>query len=76
MMYILNKSQAAPANWAAYLGVGIFGGIGMMASAWYVGKSAADRFVKKANRVLKAKRKLDLTQKAKSTMSILRTAKI
>ena len=42
MMYILNKSQAAPANWAAYLGVGIFGGIGMMASAWYVGKSAAD----------------------------------
>ena len=46
MMYILNKSQAAPGNWAAYLGaylgVGIFGGIGMMASAWYVGKSAAD----------------------------------
>ena len=42
MMYILNKSQAAPANWAAYLGVGIFGGIGKMASAWYVGKSAAD----------------------------------
>ena len=41
-IYILNKSQAAPANWAAYLGVGIFGGIGMMASAWYVGKSAAD----------------------------------
>ena len=42
MMYILNKSQANPGNWAAYLGVGIFGGIGMMASAWYVGKSAAD----------------------------------
>ena len=42
MMFILNKSQAAPGNWAAYLGVGIFGGIGMMASAWYVGKSAAD----------------------------------
>ena len=35
MMYILNKSQANPGNWAAYLGVGIFGGIGMMASAWY-----------------------------------------
>ena len=32
MMFILNKSQAAPGNWAA----------GMMASAWYVGKSAAD----------------------------------
>ena len=42
MMYILNKSAANPANWAAYLGVGIFGGIGMLASAWYVGKSAAN----------------------------------
>ncbi len=42
MMFILNKSQGAPENWAAYLGVGIFGGIGMAASAWYVGKSATD----------------------------------
>ena len=42
MMYIMGKSQANPDNWAAYLGVGLFGGIGMAASAWYVGKSAAD----------------------------------
>ena len=38
--------------------------------------AAADRFVKKANRVLKAKRKLDLTQKAKCAVSILKTVKI
>ena len=39
-------------------------------------KAAADRFVKKANRVLKENRKLDLTQKTKYVASILRTAKI
>lgn len=42
MSYILRKSAAAPENWAAYLGVGLFGGIGMLASAWYVGKAAAN----------------------------------
>lgn len=38
--------------------------------------AAADRFVKKANRMLKANRKLDLSKKAKATHSILKTAKI
>lgn len=38
--------------------------------------AAANRFVKKTNRVLKAKKKLDLTQKVESAASILRTAKI
>ena len=38
--------------------------------------AAADRFVKKANRMLKANRKLDLSKKAKTTLSILKTAKI
>ena len=28
-------------NWGGCLGAGIFGGLGMMASAWYQGKSAA-----------------------------------
>lgn len=42
MTFILNKVEVHPENWAAYLGVGIFGGIGMLASAWYVGKSAAN----------------------------------
>ena len=42
MSYILRKSAAAPENWAAYLGVGIFGGLGMLASAWYVGKASAN----------------------------------
>ncbi|MFA6623226.1 MAG: V-type ATP synthase subunit K [Fibrobacteraceae bacterium] len=42
MSYILRKAAVAPENWAAYLGVGIFGGIGMLASAWYVGKAAAN----------------------------------
>jgi hypothetical protein len=38
--------------------------------------AAANRFVKKANRTLKANRKLDLSKKAKATLSILKTAKI
>jgi V/A-type H+/Na+-transporting ATPase subunit K len=42
MSYILRKSAAVPETWAAYLGVGIFGGLGMLASAWYVGKAAAN----------------------------------
>ena len=42
MMYILNKSAQNPENWFAYLGVGIFGGLGMLASAYFVGKSAAN----------------------------------
>ena len=48
MLYILSKispeggTDPTASMWAAYLGVGIFGGIGMLASAWYVGKSAAN----------------------------------
>ena len=48
MLYILGKispeggTDPTASMWAAYLGVGIFGGIGMLASAWYVGKSAAN----------------------------------
>ncbi|MCI5600450.1 MAG: V-type ATP synthase subunit K [Hallerella sp.] len=48
MLFILGKinpeggADPTGAMWAAYLGVGIFGGIGMLASAWYVGKSAAN----------------------------------
>ena len=48
MMYILGKINPdggvdpTGAMWAAYLGVGLFGGIGIAASAWYVGKSAAN----------------------------------
>ncbi len=48
MLFILNKispeggTDPNAAMWAAYLGVGIFGGLGMTASAWYVGKSAAN----------------------------------
>ncbi|WP_297699114.1 hypothetical protein [uncultured Fibrobacter sp.] len=38
--------------------------------------AAANRFVKKANRMLRANRKLDLSKKAKATLSILKTAKI
>lgn len=38
--------------------------------------AAADRFVKNANRMLKASRKLDLSKKAKATHSILKAAKI
>ncbi|SHK44648.1 V-type ATP synthase subunit K [Fibrobacter sp. UWEL] len=29
-------------NWAACLGVGIFGGLGIMFSGWYVGKAASN----------------------------------
>lgn len=47
MMFILGKigpegTDPTATMWAAYLGVGIFGGLGMAASAWYVGKSAAN----------------------------------
>ena len=48
MLYILGKispeggTDPTASMWAAHLGVGIFGGIGMLASAWYVGKSAAN----------------------------------
>ena len=38
--------------------------------------AAADRFVKKANQVLKANKKLVLSKKAKAAISILKTAKI
>ncbi len=48
MMYILGKISTEggvdphATLWAGYLGVGIFGGLGIAVSAWYVGKSAAN----------------------------------
>ena len=43
MNFILSKAaENGFTNWGGCLGAGIFGGLGMMASAWYVGKSAAD----------------------------------
>lgn len=46
-MLLMNSILSAVAkpnftNWAACLGVGIFGGLGIMISAWYVGKAAAN----------------------------------
>ena len=46
MHFILSSIDAAvqggaAVNWGGCLGAGIFGGLGMMASAWYQGKSAA-----------------------------------
>ncbi|MBR2211204.1 MAG: hypothetical protein IJ896_07045 [Fibrobacter sp.] len=38
--------------------------------------AAADRFIRKANRMLKAKKKLDLSKKVKATAFILKNAKI
>lgn len=38
--------------------------------------AAADRFVRKANRTLKAKKKLDLSEKVKATAFIPKNAKI
>ena len=42
MNFILSKAaEQGFTNWGGCLGAGIFGGLGMMASAWYQGKSAA-----------------------------------
>ena len=42
MNFILSKAaENGFTNWGGCLGAGIFGGLGMMASAWYQGKSAA-----------------------------------
>ncbi len=42
MNFILNAAKAADfANWGGCLGAGIFGGLGLMASAWFQGKDAA-----------------------------------
>ncbi len=42
MNFILNAAKAADfTNWGGCLGAGIFGGLGLMASAWYQGKDAA-----------------------------------
>ena len=45
MNFILNYVASVPAgevaNWGGCLGAGIFGGFGLMASAWFQGKSAA-----------------------------------
>ena len=42
MNFILSKAaENGFTNWGDCLGAGIFGGLGMMASAWYQGKSAA-----------------------------------
>ena len=44
-MIIMNKvvaaAAAAPANWAAFLGAGLFGGLAMGASAWLQGVAGA-----------------------------------
>ena len=41
-IFILDAAKANNfTNWGGCLGAGIFGGLGMMASAWYQGKSAA-----------------------------------
>ena len=45
-MLLMNSILGAAAkenftNWAACLGVGLFGGFGILFSAWYVGKAAA-----------------------------------
>lgn len=42
MNFILGAAEGKDfTNWAACLGAGIFGGLGIMASAWYQGKAAA-----------------------------------
>ncbi len=41
LIFINNAVQANPENWAAYLGAGIFGGLGMATSAWFQGKAGA-----------------------------------
>ncbi|PWJ52979.1 V/A-type H+-transporting ATPase subunit K [Fibrobacter sp. UWR4] len=42
MNFILGAANAENFNnWAACLGAGIFGGLGMMASAWFQGKAGA-----------------------------------
>ena len=42
MNFILSKvAESGFTNWGGCLGAGIFGGLGMMASAWYQGKSSA-----------------------------------
>ncbi len=41
MNFILSAIKNNPSNWAAYLGAGVFGGLGMGASAWFQGKAGA-----------------------------------
>lgn len=41
MNFILTAIKTNPGNWAAYLGAGIFGGLGMGASAWFQGRGGA-----------------------------------
>lgn len=42
MNFILSKvAESGFANWGGCLGAGIFGGLGMMCSAWYQGKAGA-----------------------------------
>ncbi len=41
MNNIIKAAAAAPANWPAYIGVGLFGGIAMGLSAWFQGKIGA-----------------------------------
>jgi len=41
LIFINNAIAEKPENWAAYLGAGIFGGMGMAGSAWFQGKAGA-----------------------------------
>jgi len=41
LIFINNAVQLNPENWAAYLGAGIFGGMGMAVSAWFQGRAGA-----------------------------------
>ncbi|MCL2101148.1 MAG: hypothetical protein FWH22_05485 [Fibromonadales bacterium] len=41
MIFINNAVAENPQNWAAYLGAGIFGGMGMAVSSWFQGKAGA-----------------------------------
>ena len=41
LIFINNAVEKNPQNWAAYLGAGIFGGMGMAVSSWFQGKAGA-----------------------------------
>lgn len=41
MNFILTALKKDPTNWGAYLGAGVFGGLGMGMSAWFQGKAGA-----------------------------------
>ncbi|GHV13606.1 ATP synthase subunit K [Fibrobacterales bacterium] len=41
LIFINDAVEKNPQNWAAYLGAGIFGGLGMATSSWFQGKAGA-----------------------------------